>query len=320
MTDRHPRGDVRFTPSELPFAQWFGAGVPASGSLAPRGVALLIHGLNFQPDGMRDIARLLSGWGIESLNVSLRGHGGNYDPEDDSLPPETLRLASFRTVSRPIWLGEAHRAYQVARRRASAVDAPLVLVGYSLGALIGVDLLCDPERMVSYDAMILFAPALKTRWFARALRGLSGFPRLVIPSFAPPCTVANRGTPIAAYNALFESIARLRRRPMAKANVPTLIFIDPKDELVSYRGLVALRDREGLDRWEIQRLKRPLARGEPDYHHLIVAKQRLGPEAWGRVSARIARFLECLEAEGTSAQASAAWTRGVRGPSSEESQ
>jgi hypothetical protein len=41
------------------------------------GVALVIHGLNTRPDKMESIIAKLNDFGIDCLNLSLRGHGEN---------------------------------------------------------------------------------------------------------------------------------------------------------------------------------------------------------------------------------------------------
>jgi hypothetical protein len=212
---------------------------------------------------MADLAQLLSGRGLEIFPISLDGHGTETAEQTSHLDPEERRLASFRAVTRSGWLEQVQREYVVARRRAQALDVPL----------------------------FLFAPALTTRWYTRAVRCLSPFPNLVLPSLAPVEFAANRGTPVAAYNALFQAIASVRSRSMLEANVPCVVFIDPEDELVSYRALRALRDAKKLDQWSIHPLRRQLRRGKTDYHHLIVIEDRVGSESWRRVGDEIEQLV-----------------------------
>jgi len=58
---------------------------------------------------------------------------------------------------------------------------------------------------IKFDKIVLFAPALKMRNRNYLLKTMSPFPGLVVPSFGPEAYRANKGTPIAAYNALFEA-------------------------------------------------------------------------------------------------------------------
>ena len=159
---------------------------------------------------------------------------------------------------------------------------------------MGSDLASGPESEVSFDGMIFFAPAFSVHWYTRLLRGLAPFPRLTLKSFSPKDYAANRGTPIAAYNALFESIAALRRRQAGRLAADALIFIDPKDELVSYRGLRAMCAASGAERWQMVTIAKTLRKGRRDYHHLIIDEESLGRPLWNDVVSHVKQFLAGL--------------------------
>ena len=77
-------------------ARWF---KPTS-SKKPVAVALIMHGLNVRPEMMEPVIAILNSAGIEALNVSLRGHGGNFmrrgsPPADEKRD----RMESFKSVS-----------------------------------------------------------------------------------------------------------------------------------------------------------------------------------------------------------------------------
>ena len=261
-------------------------------------MCLLIHGLNFKPARMMAIAELLGSNGVESLIVSLRGHGDNFEPATGAESIEQLRLEALKSTSRSTWLQEAHEAYTVAREFAAENGVPLLLVGFSLGALIGTDMLQDTARNVSFDGMILFAPALRVHWYTHLLRLLAPFPRLVLPSRSPRDYAANPGTPIAAYNALFESLAAVRARGDSKLGIRTLAFIDPSDELVSYRGLQGLGETVAGEQWSLVALKKTLRHDDRDFHHLIIDSRSLGEAIWRDVSRRVRVFLSEVVAKG----------------------
>ena len=244
-------------------------------------MALLIHGLNLRPERMSGIAEMLAKRGVECLNLSLSGHAA-ADPE---------RLETFKSVSRNQWLGEARQAYQLARERADALGAPLLLVGFSLGAAIGGDLASGSPGEVHFDAMILFAPAFSIHWYTRMLRCLSPLPRLALKSFSPADYAANPVTPVAAYSALFQSIAAVRAQHARVTTGDALIFVDPKDELVSFRGLEALCAEQGGGRWQLVSVSKRLRSDRRDFHHLIIDEESLGPERWAEVAGRCNEFL-----------------------------
>ena len=194
-----------------------------------RGVALVVHGLNLKPERMEAIIRCLNHFGIDALNLSLRGHGDNFLPREN-IPEAEARLESFRTVDYKLWLQEVRRGYDRAKARAQQKSVPLYFIGYSLGGLLGCDLLLSsPET--SFEGMILFAPALNVKAESYLLKAMMPFPNLVIDSLSPPRYRANRGTPMAAYKALFEAVNHFENNINRQLNRPTLLFIDEKDEI-----------------------------------------------------------------------------------------
>ena len=243
-----------------------------------KGVALVIHGLNLRPDKMGSIIARLTDAGVEALNLSLRGHGENFSHADirDS---HKARLESFKSVSYQLWLQETRAAYQVAKKRSAQLEVPLFLVGFSLGGLMGTDLLvADPG--VQFDRMVLFAPALKLHWKSNLIRVLSPFPGLTIPSFTAASYQTNDGTPMAGYNALFESLKSVEANLGPKANIPTLVFIDKKDEMVSFSRLKNMVVEQKLDRWQFYIVQKESSKGPAKIHHLIIDEASTGEDVW----------------------------------------
>jgi alpha-beta hydrolase superfamily lysophospholipase len=264
------------------------------GESEPTAVAMIIHGLNCKPSRMMGIADMLVAQGVECLNVSLRGHGDDASSGSDPRTADSLRLEAFKSVTRRIWLSEARAAYALARARADDRGVPLVLVGFSLGAVVGSEIECEPASEVAFDGMIFFAPAFAIHWYTRALHCLALFPRLTLRSRSPVDYAANRGTPMAAYNALFESIAALRKCRHRQLATAALVFIDPKDELVSYRGMRAICQGPEAQRWKMVRIRKALQKGRRDYHHLIIDEPSLGSERWSDVVRHVKEFLASL--------------------------
>ena len=118
--------------------QWFYG--DTTGGL--KGVALVIHGLNLRPDRMQPIISELTGSGIDVLGLSLRGHGDNYAHIKD-IAENQARLETFKNVSHQLWLNEAYLAYSQLKARGAAKDVPLFLTAFSLGGLIGLDLIAS---------------------------------------------------------------------------------------------------------------------------------------------------------------------------------
>lgn len=237
-------------------------GVPAA-----KAVIVLVHGLNLKPEKMNALADFLRAQGADVLPVTLSGHGGTME--------------EFKKASRDIWIGEMQDAFGRAGRRAKENNAPVYFVGYSLGALVGLDFLNSVEgENARCGKMVLLAPAISIRGRSYLLKLLGMFPSMVIPSLSPEDYRAHSGTPMAAYKALFQSVSSLEKEGLARSNVPTLVLVDPKDELVSAEGLGALTRQFRLDQWKLLEVTNAGSPLKKKYHHLIVDENALGTDQW----------------------------------------
>ncbi len=248
-----------------------------------KGVALVVHGLNLRPKRMMPIVSSLKRSGIDSLRISLHGHGENYTHHDD-LTGDDARLKSFKSVSYQLWHNEIYLAFREVRRKADLQGVPVFLVGYSLGALLGLDLLVSRSD-VHFDRMVLFAPALKLHGFHYLGRVLAPFGQVVIKSLGPESYLANvKGTPIIAYNALFNCLHHFNRWVNGKINVPTLVVIDDKDELISARKLKGFIHSNRLDHWRYWSVRKGEGVKFGTFHHHIIDAYSVGKAVWKEIS------------------------------------
>ncbi len=248
-----------------------------------KGVALVIHGLNCRPDKMKAIIESLNASGIDCLNLSLRGHGTNFSPIHNT-SNEAARMTAFKSVSYPLWKTEAYTAYGFAKQRSKRYGVPLFLIGFSMGGLLGVDLMTSNPN-VKFDKMVLFAPAIAMLQRNYLIQFFAPFPDLVIPSAGNRAYLANDGTPMAAYNALFDMHAHfIDQLDPAKINIPTVVFIAQKDELVSYTGIQQMVQNQDLDQWKIHLVKKDNTAREVDMHHLIIDAASVGNTMWQTIA------------------------------------
>lgn len=240
-----------------------------------KGVALVVHGLNLKPGKMDDLSRVLAGAGITAFRIELAGHG--YD--------------SSAKASASRWIDEMSAAYRAAAREAARCSAPLVLVGYSLGGLLGETImnLGPSEQRARFDRAVLIAPAIAPRTMTRFIRPLfllGG--ELTLPSRNLPEYRARAGTPIAAYKAMFDVLAMLRKTAYRRSNISTLVLSRKGDELVSLSGLRRLQEKRGLTNWTLLEIA-AAPRGIP--RHLAVDPRSLGATSWPQMTETILRFL-----------------------------
>jgi alpha-beta hydrolase superfamily lysophospholipase len=218
----------------------------------------------------------LNNIGIDVLRLTLQGHGGQAESRG-------IALAQADADS---WLHQALCAYEELRAAAEAREVPAFLVAFSLGGLLGAELLSSGPDHVAFDRMVLLAPALRTRWYVRAVRLLRFWPGLVVPSAAPRAERANPGTPIAAYEALFTLEERMRSPSVRRLNVPTLLLVDEEDEVVSAEGIREMLTEYGLHRWTGASIRKaPDATGKR--HHCATAPEQVGRATWTAMMARI---------------------------------
>jgi len=271
---KHTRDATQIIPAVDKSMRWYQAANPEKISA----VALVVHGLNLRPDKMESIITLLTDSGIDVLNLSLRGHGRNYTGKTH-IDSAKARLEAFKTVSYQLWIDETHRAYHIVRERSAQKKLPLFFVGFSLGGLMGVDLFASyPD--VYFDRMVLLAPALSMHAINYTAKLLSLFPRLVIPSFTLADYRANNGTPMAAYNSVFEAVKHFNKNVNPEINVPTLIFIDQQDELISYGGLKRLVKNKQLDQWKFHHVQKGKTGVKEKMRHLIIDEPSVGKDMW----------------------------------------
>jgi esterase/lipase len=255
--------------------RWFTSQTPAE----LKGIALVVHGLNLRPDKMSAIIDNLTRAGIDVLSLSLRGHGENYAPRQ-GLDADAARMETFKNVSYPLWTNEAYLAYKQAQKRAQQRQVPVFLSAFSIGGLIGLDLFATHPD-VHFDRMALFAPAISLRATIYLERVVSPFPRLVIPSLADEDYLSNeKGTPVAAYNALFDALYHFEDTVGTKLNVPTLVFIDEQDEFIPLGGLKNLVEKHKLDQWKFYIVQKEEALGVGTFHHHIFDASATGAGVW----------------------------------------
>jgi hypothetical protein len=65
--------------------------------------------------------------------------------------------------------------------------------------------------------------------------------------------------------------------------VPTLIFIDKKDEFVSFDELKKLAENEDLDQWKFQVVKKEAGGELGKIHHLIIDEASTGQNVWREI-------------------------------------
>lgn len=258
----------------------------------PAAVVVLVHGLNLDPAAMLDIEQLLVAAHMDVLSLSLTGHANSLG--------DNARLLQFQEATFADWQDDIRQAVHLAEQRAAAVQRPLYLVGFSLGGLLSADFLVSAPESVSADAvfvdrMVLLSPAIRLKWSSYLLYPLQVFPDVFLPSVAPRVYRANDYAPVSAYIALYDGVNRFNELASqtdkrALLNIPTLVFMHPRDELVSFAGVRDFITEQQLSRWQFVEVEKSEDAGDV-LDHVIVGPHSLGGDAWHSVSARMLDFL-----------------------------
>lgn len=182
-------------------------------------------------------------------------------------------------------MNEAYLAYLQLKDRGAEKKVPLFLTAFSLGGLIGLDLFASNAE-VKFDKLVLFAPAIRLHATIYLERIFSPFPRLVIPSMAYKTYLANeKGTPIAAYNALFDSLEQFNKNAGQKLNVPTLVFIDKQDEFIPMGKLKKLVAEKKWTQWQFYLVEKDQTAADERFYHHIIDASSTGNAVWREMMA-----------------------------------
>lgn len=121
----------------------------------------------------------------------------------------------------------------------------------------------------------------------RPLAWLSGT-GLALPSLTPAPYRAFRFTSLDTYAAMFDTVDALEHlaRPARVGGVPTLLLVDPDDELVDVRRTEAWIAEHDLSGWQLHSLR------STRWHHLLLDPESAGWSAWLEVLFQLNAFLD----------------------------
>ncbi|MFI5389871.1 MAG: alpha/beta hydrolase [Bacteriovoracales bacterium] len=241
---------------------------------AIKGVAFTLHGLNSWPSTMDPIALFLNKKGIHVLRGALKGHQGSYE--------------EMEHVSREIWFSETSALYQEALKKSKELKVPLYFVGYSIGALLFMDLISNSPEKIEVEKMILFSPAISIRAHLRFFSFIFYLPgSLKLPSRNLPEYRSDDYTPFAAYDALWKSYGRINWDKITPPKA--LIIMDSDDELISFGGVERIVKK--IPEWELFEVDTSGSRNSGKYHHLTFNEKCYAIGVWENIEKKMENFL-----------------------------
>jgi hypothetical protein len=207
---------------------------------------------------MKDFQNL----GYETEMVVLPCHGENRWEASDSKEAQKIfdeRMSKFKNE---LWIG----------------------IAFSQGALyLQHWLMKNPEGKPIKQ--ILLAPALylhRQKLLSRIMTVLPSF--FIMKSFAPKAFRRYQVLSAREYNILIKGILDFQKEPPA-FYVPTIILIDPKDELVDAHNL-----KKSLRHVEF--FPRPYLKKGPGAHHILFHPDYFSQDDWAKFIQMIKNFIE----------------------------
>lgn len=247
-----------------------------SSTAGKNGSIILIHGLNNLPFILDELGGYMQTLGYDVFRLALTGHRGDSD--------------EIRGVKMADWLADAYTAYCLVKQRDPI--GKVAFVGTSLGALVGLSVQTLPAAsQPMFDWQILLTPAIEPKylWLAPAVHSLWVFNRALMPySGIPDGYRCNQSASVNAFYALYQLVDRYRGLDSAQIpQVPTLMLLDPKDELIDETRTREFIEQRHLESFEVSNF---IHRPEPLYYHLAVDSKSLGPDNWQMVKDLLRRY------------------------------
>lgn len=243
-----------------------------------KAIVVVLHGLNLKPEKMDDWAHVLLNHQAVVIRLSLYGHSGDE--------------AHMAEVSADRWRDQFNQAMSEAQNLAEKYQVPIYFLGFSLGALVGIEWQAHHDPV--FQKMVLIAPALTVPWYSRAaVNALSIFGQgFMLPSRSPKEYRAQKGTSIAAYQALFQLKDSLLKEHFKNANVKTLLIMDRYDELISSKNIRKIIWENRLSNWQLEIIDNRYAYDNYGFRHLMVDEEAMGPDLWTAVTSMMLNHLD----------------------------
>lgn len=271
-----------------------------------RGIAIVTHAMNFRSDYMENIVEILNKDGIKALNVSLPGYREVKDSITDKLQEDRVTIEGMpgymylttrydRLKNHPERipnLGRIHehlvKAYCLAKKEADKHSVPVYFVGFSMGAISFVSLFTNPELEIELEVerMILLAPAFMSNFSRHAMGFVSKVAGNSEFGNFDKDYHFNKTQKFKAFRPVVDANNMLLENDIQEANIPTLVFVDPGDNIVGIDGLKK-QINSNLTNWNLIEIK-----GDEARKHIVSREDIVGSEEWHRMKRLLLDFLQ----------------------------
>lgn len=231
---------------------------------------IIIHGLNNNLECFFPLLEKLKTLGLEGELLSLPGHGKIRQEAKDFENAQNVFDQSMQKIIR---------------------SAPYSVIAFSQGALY-LELWLEKHQGRMPDSQVLLAPALFIRHFKKLNFIMSKLPSFAfIISQMPKKLRRFPYLHIWEYRTLFNK-AQSYLQVYSPLKVPTLILVDPKDELVDAQKLKEELDN-GNSGTQIIFFERPYLSGRrPGKYHVLFHPDYFTAQDWDHFTLQISEFIK----------------------------
>jgi pimeloyl-ACP methyl ester carboxylesterase len=225
-------------------------------------VVILAHGLNLHPTKMDQLAHFFNSNKCDVLRISLPLNANS-------------------------WTESFSDDYQSALEHSVILQRPLYFIGYSLGALLGLQyILRHPQH--EFKKLALIAPATHTYFFTKIPAMLACIiPKLSLKSSNLENYRNRDRTSFNDYkimNQLQAEVGTLFKN--TEINIPTLVITNPHDEVVKSSEVVNFSLANS--NWRSLEMTNEDSQLPRKFHHLIIDKESCGEKQWSNLLKNLA--------------------------------
>lgn len=227
---------------------------------------LIIHGMNNNASCFGPIKTHFQDQGYDAIFITLPCHGD----ERSKIKNFKAAFASFDTKMREV------------------VTSSYSVLAFSHGALY-LQLWLEKNPHMKPLCQVLLAPALYVQRYEKLVRTFSLLPGFFpIKSFSPKAFRRYQTLTVREYRILFEGIKTFQKHK-AGLNIPTLLIVDPLDELINVPKLkdeLAKNEKLEFMEWNREYLKKGIGR-----HHILFHPDYFEKDDWEKFTGDIREFL-----------------------------
>lgn len=228
---------------------------------------VFFHGLNNNPECFNPLMTYFRESGFETEMIILPCHGANRKEAKNSR--------------------EALRVFDQSMKKLE--DTKYFAIAFSHGALY-LQLWLEKNPECRPLKQILLAPALfirKQKLIEKAMKILPSF--VLIKSLAPKAFRRYEILTAGEYNILVQGMVTYQK-VMKELKVPSLVLIDPKDELVHAQNLKKKLEEKNHG-FEVQFIERPYLKKGLGCHHILFHPDYFKESDWKEFTQKLENFL-----------------------------